>query len=219
MSGAGGGGTGGGAGAAGAALPRIVVMASGQGTNLQALIEATRAGRLAARIVGIVSHNASAIALERANRYGIPGLFVPLPSKRADGDRATWDAALAKQVGEVRPDLIVLAGWMRILGPAFLDRFPGRVINLHPALPGELPGVQAIERAFDEAAEGKRTQTGVMVHVVVPEVDAGPVLVSEVVPIAPGGTLEALEAAVHAVEHRLIVEGVARALAALAAPK
>jgi phosphoribosylglycinamide formyltransferase-1 len=197
---------------------RLVVLASGQGTNLQAILDATRDGapdRLDARVVGVLSHNASAIALARAERYGVPGLFVPLPSKKAD--REAWDAALADQVAAMTPDLVVLAGWMRILGTSFLDRFPGRVINLHPALPGELPGVDAIVRAWDEAQAGKRDHTGVMVHVVVPEVDAGPVLVHEVVPIAPRTSLEILEAAVHAVEHRLIVEGVRRALAALPA--
>ncbi len=197
---------------------RLVVLASGQGTNLQAILDATREGasdRLDARVVGVLSHNASAIALARAERFGVPGSFIPLPSKKAD--RPAWDAALADRVDAMTPDLVVLAGWMRILGTSFLDRFPGRVINLHPALPEELPGVDAIARAWDEAQTGKRDRTGVMVHVVVPEIDAGPVLVHEVVPIAPGMSLDALEAAVHAVEHRLIVEGVRRALAALPA--
>jgi len=190
-----------------------VVLASGQGTNLQAVLDATRDGRLAARVVGVLSHNASAIALARAERHGVPGTFVPLPPKRTDRD--AWDAALADRIAPMAPDLIVLAGWMRILGPSFLDRFPGRVVNLHPALPRELPGTDAITRAWEEAQTGDRTRTGVMVHVVIPEVDAGPVLVDEVVPIPPGTSLEALEAAVHAVENRLIVEGVRRALAAL----
>ncbi len=197
----------------GGGLARLVVLASGQGTNLQALIDATRSGGLQATIVGIVSHSATAIALERGKRFGIPGVFVATPSKRMDRD--AWDLALAERVAAMEPALIVLAGWMRILGPAFLDRFPGRVINLHPALPGELPGVDAITRAFEEAEAGHRDRTGVMVHLVVPEVDAGPVLLEEIVPIPKGMTLDELEAAVHAVEHRLIVEGTARALASL----
>lgn len=190
---------------------RLVVFASGQGTNLQALIEACRTGALDAAIVGVVSHAASAIALRRAEAAGIPGTFVPLPKKHEA--REVWDAALADRVAAMSPDVIVLAGWMRVLGPAFLDRFPGRVMNLHPALPGELPGLEAIERAYDEAQAGKRWETGVMVHLVVPEVDAGPPLVVERVAILKDESLDALEARIHAVEHRLIVEGVRRLLA------
>jgi len=197
---------------------RIVVLASGQGSNLQALLDACRAGALAARVVGVVSHTTSALALARAERAGVPGVFVKPPGKSADaGAREAWDLELAERVAAMEPDVVVLAGWMRVLGPAFLDRFPGRVLNLHPALPGELAGLHAIERAWDEARAGERTRTGVMVHLAVPEVDAGPVVVSEAVAIDPDLPLEALEAAVHAVEHRLIVEGVRRVLAGQAA--
>lgn len=189
-------------------MKRIVVFASGQGSNLQALIDACRDGVLPAKVVGVVSHAASAIALSRAEKVGIPTTFVPLPKR----DRDQWDAALADKVQAMEPDVIVLAGWMRLLGPAFLDRFPGRVLNLHPALPGDLPGLDAIERAYDEAVAGMRKKTGVMLHVAVPEVDAGPVLVSEEIPIDRKASLEALEAKVHAVEHRLIVAGVHRFL-------
>ncbi|MCC6621426.1 MAG: phosphoribosylglycinamide formyltransferase [Deltaproteobacteria bacterium] len=192
---------------------RLVVLASGQGTNLQALLDACRGEALPARVVGVVSHTASALALARAERAGLPGVFVAPPGKGAGAERrAAWDGALAERVAAMEPDVVVLAGWMRLLGPAFLDHFPGRVVNLHPALPGELPGLHAIERAWDEAVAGRRTRTGVMVHLAVPEVDAGPVLAYEVIPIDTSGSLEALEAAVHAVEHRLIVEGVRRAL-------
>lgn len=215
---------------------RIVVLASGRGTNLQALMDAAApGGRLhgVAEVVAVVSHTPTALALERARRHGIPAELVVPPSK---GAREGWDAVLAERVASHRPDVIVLAGWMRILGPAFIDRFPdartagrrvptAKILNLHPALPGELPGTDAITRAFDEALDGRRTETGVMVHVVVPEVDAGPVVVTERVPIphasrAAGddaniAAFEALAAAVHAVEHRLIVDAV---LAFLAAP-
>lgn len=201
---------------------RLVVLASGQGTNLQALLEACRSGALDAAVVGVVSHTASALALARAQRAGIPGVFVPLPRTRkaaagADPDRDAWDGTLADKVAAMEPTVVVLAGWMRVLGEAFLARFPGRVVNLHPALPGELPGLEAIARAWDEAQEGRRAETGVMVHRVVAEVDAGEPLVVERVAIARGEALESLEAKIHAVEHRLIVEGVRRLLAELAA--
>lgn len=230
---------------------RIVVLASGRGTNLQALMDAAApGGRLhgVAEVVAVVSHTPTALALERARRHGIPAELVVPPSKASrseaalsdvppsKGAREGWDAVLAERVASHRPDVIVLAGWMRILGPAFIDRFPdartagrrvptAKILNLHPALPGELPGTDAITRAFDEALDGQRTETGVMVHVVVPEVDAGPVVVTERVPIphasrAAGddaniAAFEALAAAIHAVEHRLIVDAV---LAFLAAP-
>lgn len=201
------------------ARARLVVFASGRGTNLQALMDACRDGRLAADIVAVVSHTASAVALERAKKVGIPATFVA-PPKRS-GDRDAWDAALADRILAMMPDAIVLAGWMRILGPAFLDRFPGRVVNLHPAAPGELPGLDAIERAFEEGpgGGGRRAETGVMVHKVVPEVDAGPTVVWERVPILADDTLDALEARIHAVEHRLIVQGVGALLGELGFPQ
>jgi len=200
----------------GSAPARIVVLASGRGTNLQALIDATAPGgplAVRAKIVAVYSHTPTALALERARRYGVPAQFVAPPKKHED--RAAWDVALADHIAHLEPDLIVLAGWMRILGPAFIDRFPdprhpgrARIVNLHPALPGELPGTDAIEQAFAEAEANTRSESGVMVHVVVPEVDAGPVIAFERVPIAQGTSYEAFEAAMHAAEHRLIVAAV-----------
>ena len=125
---------------------------------------------------------------------------------------AAYDAGLADLVAGVAPDLVVLAGWMRVLGPAFIARFPGRVLNIHPALPGCFPGVDAIARAYAAFGRGEIAHTGVMVHWVVPEVDAGPLIASAPVPIYPDDTLDALEARVHDVEHRLLVEAVTIAL-------
>lgn len=199
---------------------RIVVLASGRGTNLQALIDATGAGGpLAdATIVAVFSHTPTALALERARRHGIAAHFIATPSKRAD--REAWDRALADRIAEYEPDVIVLAGWMRILTSGFIDRFPdplapgrARILNLHPALPGELPGTDAILQAWEEAQRGLRSESGVMVHVVVPEVDAGPVLAFERVPILPHVTLDAFEAAMHEAEHALLVRAVATFLA------
>ncbi|MFO0749294.1 MAG: phosphoribosylglycinamide formyltransferase [Myxococcota bacterium] len=203
-----------------------MVLASGQGTNLQALMDACKSGALAATVVGVVSHAASALALRRAEAAGIPRTFVPLPKQRKDDhmrddgrfERDVWDAALADRIAAMEPDVVVLAGWMRVLGKHFLERFPSRVVNLHPALPGELPGLHAIERAWEEAQSGKRKETGVMVHLAVAEVDAGPVLAVERVPVGQRESLDALEAKIHAVEHRLIVEGVRCLLAQLENP-
>ncbi|MDW8316398.1 MAG: phosphoribosylglycinamide formyltransferase [Anaerolineae bacterium] len=193
--------------------PRLAVLISGSGTNLQAIMDAIAAGRLDAQIVVVVSNRRDAYGLVRAERAGIPTLYVPLkPYTEAGRPRADYDADLAERVAAYAPDLVVLAGWMHVLSPAFLDRFPGRVLNLHPALPGQFPGTHAIQRAFEAFRRGEIDHTGVMVHWVVPEVDAGPVIASEVVPILPTDTVDDLEARVHAVEHRLLVEAIRRAL-------
>jgi folate-dependent phosphoribosylglycinamide formyltransferase PurN len=104
--------------------------------------------------------------------------------------------------------LVVLAGWMLVLGEAFLERFPARVINLHPALPGTFAGTHAIERAHAAFQRGEIKGTGVMVHRVIPEVDAGPVITREPVPIFPGESVDELEERIHHVEHNLIVAAV-----------
>ena len=106
----------------------------------------------------------------------------------------------------------LLAGWMHVLTPAFLDRFAGRVLNLHPALPGQFAGTRAIERAFEAYGRGEITESGCMVHLVVPEVDAGPVIAQAVVPFEAGDSVEQYEGRMHAAEHRLIVEAVQKVI-------
>jgi formyltetrahydrofolate-dependent phosphoribosylglycinamide formyltransferase len=183
---------------------RVVVMASGTGSNLQAILDACAAGELDAEVVAVVSDKDNAYALKRAADAGVPSVHV---GRHADEDRDDYDSRLADIVSGFAPDLIVLAGWMRILTNAFLGWFPDEVINLHPALPGELPGTRAVERAWHEALAGERTRTGVMVHRVPDEgVDNGPVLASVEVPINLDDTFESLQARIHAVEHRLLVD-------------
>ena len=184
--------------------PSIVVLISGFGSNLQAIIDATRSGVLPARISGVVSNKSSAYGLERARLAGIPAIVL---APRKDQARGDYDLQLADLVLSFQPDWIVLAGWMRILSSAFLNRFPGRVVILHPALPGTFPGTHAIERAHAAFAAGQLEHTGVMVHLVPDEgVDDGPVLNQRIVPIYREDTLESLEARIHAVEHDLLVE-------------
>ncbi len=191
-------------------LPRLVVLISGSGSNLQALLDASQTGRLPARIAAVVSNRAEALGLARARRAGLAA--VALPQTRAL-ERHAYDAALAEVVAGYDPAWVVLAGWMRLLSSAFLDRFPNRVINLHPALPGQFPGAHAIERALAAYREGATAHTGVMVHLVPDEgVDSGPVLAQEIVPIHPDDSLETLEARLHAVEHRLLVSTLVRVL-------
>ena len=188
-------------------MTRLVVLASGHGTNLQAVLDACADGRLPARVAAVVSNKAGSGALQRAADAGVAYVHVaPQPAE----PRADYDARLADIVSGFGPDWIVLAGWMRVLSMSFLGWFPGMVVNLHPALPGELPGTDAIERAWHEAKEGRRDRTGVMVHLVPNEgVDDGPVLATATVSIHPSDTLESLTSRVHGVEHRLLVETLA----------
>jgi phosphoribosylglycinamide formyltransferase-1 len=182
---------------------RMVVLISGNGSNLQAILDACAAGELSARVVAVISNVPTAFGLERARRAHVPAVARPKPREQ---DRREYDAALADLIETYQPDWVVLAGWMRVLTSALLDRFPRRVINLHPALPGMFPGTRAIERAWDAYRRGQIEYTGVMVHFVPDEgVDSGPVLAQETVPIYSSDTAEMLEARVHAVEHGLLV--------------
>ncbi len=186
------------------ARTRLVVMVSGSGSNLQAILDACANGSLAAQVVAVVSNNPDALALRRAAKAGVVSVHIG----RHEGEsRAEYDERLTDIVAGFAPDLVILAGWLLILTTSFLGWFPDRVVNLHPALPGELPGMHAIERAWKEAQAGIRTRTGVMVHLV-PDggVDDGPVLASEEIAIDPDDTLDSLEARIHAVEHRLLVD-------------
>ncbi len=189
------------------------MLVSGRGSNLQAVLDACADGRLDAEVVAVVSNRRKAFGLERARAAGVEAVYAP---RKGHADRDAYDAALADLVAARRPDVVVLAGWMYILGAGFLSRFPGRVINLHPALPGAFPGLHAIERAWEAARDEGLDHTGVMVHHAVPEVDAGPVVAQEAVPLDPDEPLEALFTRMHAVEHRLLVEATRRVLAARA---
>ena len=185
---------------------RIVVLVSGGGSNLQALLDASRRRELGGEVVAVVANRADAYGLVRAAEAGVPSLVVGPEEGEV---RADYDARLAKVVGGFEPDLVVLAGWMRILTMRFLGAFPDRVVNLHPALPGDLPGVRAIERAWDEYERGDRQRSGVMVHLVPDEgVDDGPVLATETIDMTEFATLGDFEAHVHGVEHRLLVDAV-----------
>lgn len=186
---------------------RIAVLASGSGTNLQALIDAGGDSRLGTgEIVLVVSDRPAAPALERARAAGIPTIaLAPDPGE----PREAYDARLRDAVAGHRPDLVVLAGWMRILTTVFVHAH--RCINLHPARPGELPGVRAIERAHAEFLDGRRTSSGVMVHEVPDDgVDSGPVLATVDVAFLTDDTLDTFAARMHDAEHRLLVDTVAR---------
>ncbi len=182
---------------------RLVVLISGNGSNLQAILDACASGKLDATVVSVISNKADAFGLIRARNAGVESIHFP---KLETESRNEYDARLADYVSTCLPDYVILAGWMRILSSSFLSSFPNRVINLHPALPNTFPGTHAIERAYDAYQHGKIKHTGVMVHLVPDEgVDNGPVLATEIVPIFGDDTLESLEVRVHHTEHNLLV--------------
>ena len=183
---------------------RLVVLVSGSGSNLQAIIDACADERLPAEVVAVVSNKPDVFALQRADAAGVPAVHVGV---HPGEDRSDYDARLTDVVAGFDPDLVVLAGWMRILTMSFLGWFPNRVVNLHPALPGDLPGTRAIERAWDEATAGERTTTGVLVHLVPDEgVDDGPVLGTATIEIDVDAGFDAFASLVHDTEHRLLVD-------------
>ncbi|KAH8552815.1 phosphoribosylglycinamide formyltransferase [Umbelopsis sp. PMI_123] len=189
-------------------MPRIVVLISGSGTNLQAIIDATQRGDLKAEIALVVSNKKAAYGLKRAEAAGIPTKVFSLKRFKDEGkSRVDFDVHVANSIAEYKPDLVVLAGWMHILSPDFLQFFPNNVINLHPALPGQFDGAHAIERAYEAFKKGEITETGVMVHKVIAAVDQGQVILKEPVPIYDSDSLEDLENRIHSVEHGLIVKG------------
>ena len=183
---------------------RLVVLVSGNGSNLQAILDACESGILSAEVVAVVSNKHSVKALERAESAGVPAVVV---SAVAEETRAEYDTRLTSVVSSFMPDFVVLAGYMRILSMEFLSWFPGQVVNLHPSLPGDIVGVGAIEKAYAEFQSGIRDHRGVMVHYVPDEgVDSGPVLASARVEIAHDDTLVTFEEKMHRQEHKLLVE-------------
>lgn len=191
---------------------RLAVLISGNGSNLQALIDAIRMKVLDAQIVLVVSNRKQAFGLQRAEKAGIATRYHPLkPYTDAARSRREYDADLARLVQEARPDLVVLAGWMHVLSTDFLSHFSYRVVNLHPALPAQFPGAHAIDDAFAAFQRAEIKHTGVMVHLVPDEqVDAGPVIDTEEVPIYRSDTVEMLANRMHQVEHRLLVSALRR---------
>jgi phosphoribosylglycinamide formyltransferase-1 len=180
-----------------AALPRIVVLASGEGTNLQALIDAARSGALAARIAAVFSDRHGARALERARAEDISARFLG----RADfPSRDAYEAALARAIAAERPDAVVLAGFMRVLGADFVRRFAGRMINLHPSLLPSYPGLDTHARVL---AAGDEVH-GATVHFVTEELDAGPPILQYRMRVRKGEPIESLVERVHEGEHLIL---------------
>jgi phosphoribosylglycinamide formyltransferase 1 len=182
---------------------RVVVLLSGTGTLLQSLLDAVASGTLDAEIVAVGSDRLGAYGLERAAAAHVPTFVHRL---RKGDDRDVWDAGLADIVASYSPDLVVSAGFMKLVGPAFLDRFGDRFINTHPALLPAFPGAHAVR---DTLAYGVKV-TGCTVFVVDAGIDTGRIIAQEPVTVQPGDTQETLHERIKIVERRMLVDAVAR---------
>ena len=182
---------------------RLVVLVSGAGTNLQALLDACADPAYGATVVAVGADRDGIEGLVRAERAGVPTFVLPL---REFPDREAWDRALADAVASYDPDLVVLAGYMKLVGPAFLDRFAGRTVNTHPALLPAFPGAHGVR---DALAYGVHV-TGCTVLLVDAGVDSGPVVAQAAVPVEPGDDEKSLHERIKGVERGLLVDVVGR---------
>jgi len=191
---------------------RLAVLISGNGSNLQAIIDAIHLQVLPAEIVVVVSNRKAAYGLERSGKAGIPTRYHPLKAYTGAGrSRAEYDADLAALLDAYNPDWVVLAGWMHILSDAFLSHYPYRVVNLHPALPGQFPGRHAIADALAAYRKGEIKHTGCMVHLVPDEaIDSGPIIGTVDVPIYANDTEDTLAHRMHQAEHTLLIQSLLR---------
>ncbi len=180
---------------------RLGVLVSGRGTNLQALLDAHAAGALAAAPAVVVSNVPRAAALERARAAGVPAVTV---DHRAFPRRAAFDAAVAEVLADHGVEIVALAGFLRVLGAAFVEAFRDAIVNVHPSLLPCFPGLRAQEQALRAGVK----VTGVTVHLVDEGLDTGPILLQQSVPVEPGDTVETLSARLRPVEHALLVRAV-----------
>ena len=173
---------------------RIVILISGRGSNMEAMFDARDRGELPVEIVAVISNRADAGGLATAVRRGVPTRVI---AHREYGDRAAFDAALARSIDEFAPGLVVLAGFMRVLGAAFVEHYAGRLVNIHPSLLPAFPGLDTHARAL---AAGCKVH-GATVHFVTAELDHGPIIIQAAVPVLADDDAHALAARVLAREH------------------
>ena len=174
----------------------IAVFVSGNGTNLQAIIDSVSCGEIKAKLALVVCNNPSAYAVERAKRAGIETFIL---SHRGFKSREDYDKEIIKKLRERDVNLIVLAGFMRLLSPYFVSRYRNKILNIHPALLPSFKGTHSIKDAFESGVK----ETGVTVHFVDEKLDHGPIILQEAVKIEEEDTLESLEEKIHRVEHKL----------------
>lgn len=175
---------------------RIVVLISGSGTNLQAIIDACNNAQYPGEVVAVGSNKADAYGLTRASDAGIEGFTL---SHKAFDSREAYDLSLIEKIEAYQPDLVVLAGFMRILTPAFVQKFHGKLLNIHPSLLPKYQGLNTHQRAIDAGDK----EHGVSVHFVTEELDGGPVILQAKVPVFPEDTADDLAGRVHEQEHRI----------------
>lgn len=185
--------------------PRLGVLISGRGSNLQALIDAIAEGRLDARIAVVISNREDAAGLARAQAAGIDTVVM---SHRGHPSREAYDARLVAELRAREVELVCLAGFMRLLSCVFVDAFPNRILNIHPSLLPAFPGVDAQRQAFNHGVK----VTGATVHLVTTDLDAGPIVAQATVAVQDDDTVESLSARILEQEHRLYPEAVARVL-------
>lgn len=180
---------------------RLAVLVSGNGSNLQAIIDRIEEGGINARIECVISNNPDAFALKRAARHGIPTV---IHENRSFADRLEYDAALLEILRGYRVDLVVLAGFMRILSDVMIAAFPNAIMNIHPALLPAFPGLNAQKQALDYGVR----LSGCTVHFVDPGTDTGPIILQAAVPVEQDDTEETLSARIQKEEYRIFPEAV-----------
>ncbi|MFP4165637.1 MAG: phosphoribosylglycinamide formyltransferase [Opitutales bacterium] len=184
----------------------IVILGSGRGSNAEALLKAQSAKKLgSAQVAALVSDREDARILELGQKYDVAAIYLDPERKGAQLSDAA-EQAYIERIRSFNPKLIVLAGFMRIIKPSFINAFEGRVINLHPSLLPSFPGLDSVRQAFEYGVK----VTGCTVHWVTPDLDAGPIIDQKAVPVEEGDTLELLEKKVHIAEHQLLPDVVAR---------
>jgi phosphoribosylglycinamide formyltransferase-1 len=185
---------------------RLAILLSGRGSNFEVIADAVSSGRIPdAEIVAVISDVAAATGLARARKRGLPAFAVDRADSRSRNDLENRILAILEEAG---PDLICLAGYMRLLSPEFVARYAGRILNIHPALLPKFPGLDAQRQALEAGEE----ESGCTVHVVDEGTDSGPILLQKRVPILPGDTVETLSARILEVEHEAYPEAIARFL-------
>jgi phosphoribosylglycinamide formyltransferase-1 len=177
-------------------MKRIVILISGRGSNMEAIVRSCAEQAWAAQVVAVIANRPMAGGLAYAAERGIATAVV---DHKAHVERLTFDAELAHTIDSFAPDLLVLAGFMRILGDAFVQRYAGRMLNIHPSLLPAFPGLHTHQRALDAGCKA----VGATVHFVTPELDHGPIVMQSVVPVRPGDDAAALQARVLATEHMI----------------
>ena len=177
-------------------MKNIVILISGRGSNMEALIAARDAGQLPVNIAAVISNRPDAKGLETAARAGITAHFI---DHKTFAGREAFDAALAECIDQFSPDLVVLAGFMRILSEGFVRHYAGRLMNIHPSLLPSFPGLHTHQRALEE---GVRIH-GCTVHFVTPTLDHGPVIIQAAIPVLDGDTEESLAARILVQEHKV----------------